>query len=217
MPRRASEPTPHSTNWSHSPDSRGTHFPPWMLDLEGTNVKGVLRLGRVLGTGTFGVVYIGAGSQFGDNRPVAVKVLSATGIDAQRRQQIEHEMLCHSRVSEHPNIVALHTVLIDHQAYYAVMDLHADGDLFKCITEDEFYVGNDVLIKTVFSQLLDAVEFCHKKGVYHRDLKPENILCRNGGNTILLTDFGLATRNTFSQDFRCGTELYMSPGLLDRA
>ncbi|KEP53802.1 kinase domain protein [Rhizoctonia solani 123E] len=211
MPRHASDPTPHSAKRSDSPDSRGTHFPSWMLDLEGTKVKGVLRLGRVLGTGAFGVVYVGAGSQFGDNRPVAVKVLSATHMDSRRRRQIEHEMLCHSRVSEHPNIVTLHTVLIDVMAYYAVMDLHADGDLFKCITEDEFYVGNDALIKTVFSQLLDAVEFCHKKGVYHRDLKPENILCRNGGNTVLLTDFGLATRNTFSQDFRCGSEFYMSP------
>ncbi|KAG8715752.1 hypothetical protein FRC11_000381 [Ceratobasidium sp. 423] len=182
-----------------------------MLDLEGTKVKGGLRLGEVLGTGAFGVVYVGAGSHFADNRPVAVKVLSAAGIGSERRRQIEHEMLCHSRVSKHPNIVTLHNVFVDLMAYYAVMDLHADGDLFKCITEDEFYVGNDAMIKVVFSQLLDAVEFCHENGVYHRDLKPENILCRNGGNTVLLTDFGLATRNTFSQDFRCGSEFYMSP------
>ncbi|KAH7343599.1 kinase-like domain-containing protein [Rhizoctonia solani] len=211
MPRHASDPIPGSPGLSHSPNSRGTHFPRWMLDLQGTKIKGGLRLGEVLGTGAFGVVYVGAGSQFANGRPVAVKVLSAAGINSERRRQIEHEMLCHSRVSRHPNIVSLHNVFVDLMAYYAVMDLHADGDLFKCITEDEFYVGNDAMIKGVFSQLLDAVEFCHKNGVYHRDLKPENILCRNGGNTVMLTDFGLATRNTFSQDFRCGSEFYMSP------
>ncbi|CAE6429641.1 unnamed protein product [Rhizoctonia solani] len=211
MPRHASDPIPRSPGLSHSPNSRGTHFPEWMLDLQGTKIKGGLRLGEVLGTGAFGVVYVGAGSQFANGRPVAVKVLSAAGINSERRRQIEHEMLCHSRVSRHPNIVSLHNVFVDLMAYYAVMDLHADGDLFKCITEDEFYVGNDAMIKGVFGQLLDAVEFCHTNGVYHRDLKPENILCRNGGNTVMLTDFGLATRNTFSQDFRCGSEFYMSP------
>ncbi|KAF8760163.1 tRNA pseudouridine synthase D [Rhizoctonia solani] len=197
MPRHASDPVIRSPGLSFSSDSRGTHFPQWMLDLKGTKVKGGLRLGEVLGTGAFGVV------------------LSAAGIGSERRRQIEHEMLHHSRVSEHPNIVTLHSVFVDQMAYYAVMDLYTDGDLFKCITEDEFYFGNDAMIKKVFVQLLDAVEFCHAKGVYHRDLKPgklENILCRNGGNTILLTDFGLATRDTFSQDFRCGSEFYMSPG-----
>ncbi|CAE6473498.1 unnamed protein product [Rhizoctonia solani] len=150
MPRHASDPDPRSPDLSYSPDSRGTHFPRWMLDLEGTRVKGGLRLGEVLGTGAFGVVYVGAGSQSSDNRPVAVKVLSAAGIGSERRRQIEHEMLYHSRVSEHPNVVTLHNVFVDQMAYYAVMDLHTDGDLFKCITEDEFYVGNDSMIKTVF-------------------------------------------------------------------
>ncbi|KAJ1308838.1 hypothetical protein OPQ81_004526 [Rhizoctonia solani] len=211
MPRRASDPIPRSPGLSHSPGNHVTHFPRWMLDLEGARVTGGLRLGHILGAGAFGVVYVGAGSQFANNRPVAIKVLFAAGIDSERRCQIEREMLYHSRVSKHPNIVTLHNYFVDLVAYYAIMDLHAEGDLFKCITEDELYVGNDALIKVVFGQLLDAVEFCHENGVYHRDLKPENILCRNGGNTVMLTDFGLATRNTFSQDFRCGSEVYMSP------
>ena len=30
--------------------------------------------------------------------------------------------------------------------------------------------------RRVFSQLLDAVGYCHQQGVYHRDIKPENVL-----------------------------------------
>jgi 5'-AMP-activated protein kinase, catalytic alpha subunit len=30
--------------------------------------------------------------------------------------------------------------------------------------------------KRYFRQIIDAVDYCHKRGVCHRDLKPENIL-----------------------------------------
>ena len=36
--------------------------------------------------------------------------------------------------------------------------------------------------KLIFKQILDAVDHCHKNGVYHRDLKPENILIDEENN-----------------------------------
>jgi serine/threonine protein kinase len=33
-----------------------------------------------------------------------------------------------------------------------------------------------------FQQLIDAINYCHSKGVYHRDLKPENLLLDSRGN-----------------------------------
>lgn len=69
----------------------------------------------------------------------------------------------------------------------------------------------DTLIKSVFCQILDAVEFCHSYGIYHRDLKPENILCLQGGNKVVLADFGLATGEKSSSDFGCGSTFYMGP------
>lgn len=69
----------------------------------------------------------------------------------------------------------------------------------------------DGLIKKVFCQILDAVEFCHSYGIYHRDLKPENILCLQGGAKVVLADFGLATGEKSSSDFGCGSTFYMGP------
>jgi serine/threonine protein kinase len=92
-----------------------------------------------------------------------------------------------------------------------VIEFCPEGDLFTNITERGHFVGNDVLAKHAFLQILDAVEYCHSIGIYHRDLKPENILVTDGGHTVKLADFGLATADPYTSDFGCGSTFYMSP------
>lgn len=129
----------------------------------------------------------------------------------------------------------------DDPCIYVILDYCPDGDLFSMITEthryavptptlgeaeeaagltididaDESYqearANMDETVRSVFSQILDAVAYCHANGIYHRDLKPENILCLQGGARVVLADFGLATHEKVSSDFGCGSTFYMGP------
>ena len=72
------------------------------------------------------------------------------------------------------------------------------------------------VIKTIFDQVLEGVGQVHLCGVAHRDLKPENFLIelKDGEYTVKLTDFGLATTDSESDEFDCGSKPYMSFGKL---
>ncbi len=101
-----------------------------------------------------------------------------------------------------PGVVTLHRVVDQGNHTYIIMDYAPDHDLFTQIPHSCRYLGDDHLIKEVFLQLLDAVEYCHSLGIYHRDLKPENILCFDDGLRVAITDFGLATTYKVSDEFR---------------
>jgi len=112
-------------------------------------------------------------------------------------------------------VVSILKIVDDMDCMYVVLEFCPEGDLFLNITERGQYVGNDALAKKAFLQILDAVEHCHKLGIYHRDLKPENILVTDNAETVKLADFGLATADDRSEDYGCGSTFYMSPGKMN--
>ncbi|TRX97859.1 hypothetical protein FHL15_001069 [Xylaria flabelliformis] len=177
-----------------------------------------LQLIKIIGTGAYGVVYLAV--DVTTRIQYAVKTLSkfnADGSPLDRRQlAFQHrELRLHYLASAHPNVVSMHKIVDDPDCIYVVLEYCSEGDLFFNITECGQYVGNDDMVKSVFLQILDAVEHCHALGIYHRDLKPENILVSNQGDTVKLADFGLATANDRSEDYGCGSTFYMSPECLD--
>ncbi|CAO1616074.1 unnamed protein product [Parajaminaea phylloscopi] len=113
---------------------------------------------------------------------------------------------------EEAAIEAATAAKVDPRAYVAK---HRDALRLRAEQERAHYLAEraamDSMIKKVFCQILDAVEFCHSYGIYHRDLKPENILCLQGGAKVVLADFGLATGEKTSSDFGCGSTFYMGP------
>ena len=172
-----------------------------------------LELISILGVGAYGVVDTAV--DISTNLLYAVKALNKIGLDARQLKCQQREIKLHYLASQHPNVVSLTRIMDSPQCTFVVLEFCPGGDLFSSITEKGNFVGNDFLAKSVFLQILGAVEFCHELGIYHRDLKPENILitaANNGPTIVKLADFGLASTDFFTSDFGCGSTFYMSPG-----
>ena len=70
----------------------------------------------------------------------------------------------------------------------------------------------DELVKRVYVQIIDAIEYYHSRGVYHRDLKPENILVssKTGEFDVFVADFGLSMTSKMTAS-PCGTPYANEP------
>ncbi|KAK1229766.1 Serine/threonine protein kinase [Marasmius sp. AFHP31] len=173
-----------------------------------------LELVEVLGVGGYGIVYRAEDVCSPSPMSYAVKCLPHNHSTQSMRQRQAHmrEIALHQIAGAHPNVVTLHRVVEDYNFTYIIMDYAPDHDLFSQILHKSRYLGDDYLIKHIFLQMVDAVEYCHQLGIYHRDLKPENILCFDDGLRIAITDFGLATTDKLSEEYRTGSIYHMSPG-----
>lgn len=179
-----------------------------------------LQLKTILGTGAYGVVY--SAFDYSTYTWYAVKALNKYNpngepLDKRQRDFQSREIQLHYGASAHPNIVSMLKIVDDPECTFVILEYCPEGDLFSNITERGTYIGNDSLVRRAFLQILDAVEHCHRLGIYHRDLKPENILVSNAGMDVLLADFGLATMDEESEDHGCGSTFYMSPECLDQS
>ncbi len=75
---------------------------------------------------------------------------------------------------DHPNIMKIYEFYEDKDNYYIITEFFDQGDLFSKLLK----IGhmNEVIVKFLMSQILNAVAYLHSKKVLHGDIKMENIL-----------------------------------------
>ena len=139
-----------------------------------------------IGAGGMGEVYRARDTKLG--REVAIKVLPpAFAQDPERRKRFEREAQLLASLN-HPNIAAIYGLEESGGVHFLVLELVPGPTLAERLRDDR-PAAEEVL--TIASQIAEAFEEAHGKGVVHRDLKPANVKITPEGKVKVL-DFGLA-------------------------
>ncbi len=179
--------------------------------MERTVVDGRYDVVRPLGGGGMGEVYL-ARDQVLD-REVALKVLRRQYAgDSEFAERFKREALNAASLS-HPNIVQIYDRgQTEHGSAYIAMEYVPGGTLKEKITREGPL--ETAVAASIGSQVAEALEAAHAKGVVHRDIKPQNVLLTGKGEAKV-ADFGIAraaSAVTISQTGSVmGTAGYMSP------
>jgi len=168
-----------------------------------------------IGKGAMGVVYLARDPLIG--RLVALKTFrvgfSAKDQElAQFRSRFVREAQS-AGILSHPNIVTIHDV-VDEGAdgvCFIAME-YVKGTNLKQLLQRPDAFSTEFLVEVV-SQVAEALDYAHSRGVVHRDIKPANILI-TPENKVKITDFGIArldTSNLTMEGQLLGTPNYMAP------
>lgn len=161
---------------------------------------------RLLGSGAYSEVFLGYDTV--NHKDVAIKILNKKS-DKVKREIIMREVNI-LRKLHHKNIIELYDFLEDDLYFYIILE-YIPLSLKQFQKENHPLSENFIL--AIVSQLIDALEYMHSKGIAHMDIKLSNILIDENLN-VYLTDFGLSNESinykNLLKKYR-GTLLFSAP------
>ncbi|KAF5274632.1 hypothetical protein FQR65_LT04332 [Abscondita terminalis] len=209
----------------HQPTATATHTSPHShparVDTTSEKKLTVLEshgyyLGKTIGSGSYATVRVAHSERHVGN--VAVKIVSKFTAPADYLKKFLPREIEVVKGLKHPNLIRFLQAIETTHRVYIVMEYAENGSLLDIIRRDSYIDENRA--RRWFQQLVEAVDYCHERGVVHRDIKCENLLMDNGYN-IKLSDFGFARGHLkpingqlpYSETF-CGSYAYASPEIL---
>lgn len=177
----------------------------------GTVIDERYRIVASLGHGGFAGTYLA--EDIKENKSVALKLPDLNQLGDPAVYERFRRELSIGKLLKHPDL----TVAIDYSEGtppYLVFD-YLKGETLAQLLDDKKLFSTEKTVEMV-ANLLDALHYCHQKGVCHRDIKPENLMLGSDGH-LKIIDFGIALMdNSPRVTWRgfsglVGTPEYMSP------
>jgi serine/threonine protein kinase len=184
--------------------------------------KTLLKLGRYevvreLGKGAMGIVYLAKDPLIG--RLVALKTIRlGAHADDEEMKEFQQRFIREAQAAgilNHPAIVTVHDIGRDEESdtSFIAMEFVEGQNLKEVLSQGRALSFEQ--IADIISQVAEALDFAHAKGIVHRDVKPANIILLEG-NRAKITDFGIAkiasgAANLTSTGQFLGTPNYMAP------
>jgi streptogramin lyase/predicted Ser/Thr protein kinase len=146
------------------------------------------RIEGVLGRGGMSVVYLAEDSQL--RRQVALKLLAPplANDEVFRERFLEESQLAASL--DHPNVVPIYSAGEAGDELYIAMR-YVEGQDLKVLLRGGALDPEKAV--RICSQVAEALDFAHERGLVHRDVKPSNVLL-DANEHVYLADFGLTKR-----------------------
>ena len=168
---------------------------------------GHYRVDRPLGRGGMGVVFRAIDTRL--NRPVAIKLLSESFLDANARRRFQRQAQMASALN-HPHILTVHDVGEYAGSEYLVTEYVDGGTLEGWLATEE---RTSRQIVELLIGVADGLAAAHASNILHRDIKPANILVSSTGYAKL-ADFGLAKPVQDSGNRDGGSAAYTRVGVI---
>jgi serine/threonine-protein kinase len=170
-------------------------------DLTGRRI-GHYRIDGVLGRGGMSVMYRATDVRLG--RKVALKVIAEhITKDPEFRERFVDEARNTSAI-DHSNVVPLYDFGEAEGLLYIAMRLVDGSDLASLIKDGPLVPGRALAL---LSQVAEALDMLHERGLVHLDVKPANVLVtakESANEHVYLADFGLTRRGATGHRTRGG-------------
>ncbi|KAL6899777.1 hypothetical protein ACP4OV_006435 [Aristida adscensionis] len=195
------------------PPAPSTSFSVPSSPIASAQSKSQWKKGKLLGSGTFGQVYLGFNSESGQFS--AIKEVQLILDDSRSKEQLrqlnqEIDML---RQLSHQNIVQYYGSELHDESLSIYLEYVSGGSIHRLLRD--YGPFKETVIRNYTRQILSGLAYLHGRKTVHRDIKGANILVGSNGE-VKLADFGMAKHiASFAEvhSFR-GSPYWMAPEVI---